>query len=364
VSGELYIHGAGGYYPDWVSWLYRSTDYGQTVTIQNTTVSIGKLGEGVEEGELYYAYPNHIYYSDDFGVTFLQKGYLADLMAIASGYATGEVYAYKYDSMQYSTDYGETFNDKGTCPGQVWCMSIGHGAGEIYCGCFLGEVYFSDDYGETYELIVDLVNSIDIWYISRGSETSEIYFIGTDNNLYYSPNRGDSLYQQYFFDIEPDYLAGIAEGFLSGEIYVLESRFYPLGGGDLYLHRSIDYGQTFIARHLYSGNDDTVPPRSIEDLTCSACDSSLFLDWSPISKDIWNQTEQVDYYVLYRNTDPCFVPSSGDSIGFSTTSFYTDTGARWATQAHYYIVRAVDDAGNKSDDSNRVGKINKLLVNE
>ena len=140
VPGELYVHGVGGYYPDWIVWLYRSTDYGQTVTIQNTTELIGKLGEGVAVGELYYAYPNHIYYSDDFGVTFLQKEFLADLMAIASGYATGEVYAYKYNSMKYSTDYGETFNDKGTCPGQVTCMSVGHNPGEIFCGCFAGEV--------------------------------------------------------------------------------------------------------------------------------------------------------------------------------------------------------------------------------
>jgi len=202
-----------------------------------------------------------------------------------------------------------------------------------------------------------------IWQITRGSADGEIYFFASDNKLYYSPNRGDSLYQQHYFDINPDYLTGIAGGFLSGEIYVLESRHYFTGGGDLYIHRSIDYGQTFTAHHVYSAREDTVSPKSIDDLSCTPCDSSLFLDWSPISTDIWNRTEQVDYYVVYRNQDPGFEPSPADSIGFSTTSSYTDPGARWATQAYYYVVKAVDDSGNQSDSSNKVGRFNRDLIN-
>jgi len=363
VPGELYIYGVGGIYPDWVDWLYRSTDYGQTVYLQNDAVSVEHLAEGVDPGELYKYSDGSIYYSDDFGVSFVQKSIIGSyLRDIASGYAPGEVYAYIHQVTKYSTDYGETFVDKGTCPAWVFSMSVGHSPGEVYCGCYHGEVYYSSNYGETYELIIDLANSIDVLYISRGSEASDIYFFGNNNWLYYSPNQGDTLYQQYYFDT--DYVTGIAGGFIPGEVYVLESEHYFMGGGDLYIHRSADYGQTFIARHVYSGRDDTVPPKSIDDLTCTTSDSSLFLDWSPINKDIWNRTEQVDYYVVYRHQDPDFEPSPADSVGFSTTSSYLDSGARWTTQAHYYVVKAVDDSGNKSGVSNRVGKMNFPLVNE
>jgi hypothetical protein len=44
VPGELYLHGVGGVYPDRVYWLYRSTDSGQTVYLQNDTVLVGGPG--------------------------------------------------------------------------------------------------------------------------------------------------------------------------------------------------------------------------------------------------------------------------------------------------------------------------------
>jgi hypothetical protein len=184
VPGELYVYGAGGSLPDWVDWLYRSTDSGQTVYLQNDTVSVVFLAEGVNAGELYKTSGSNIYHSDDFGVNFVQKGYIGpgvDLQAIASGYASGEVYASIYNITKYSTDYGDTFVDKGTCSGGVRCMSVGHSLGELYYGCFYGEVYYSDDHGETHELIVDLAYSIDIIYISSGSEDSEIYFFDSIN---------------------------------------------------------------------------------------------------------------------------------------------------------------------------------------
>jgi|GEM_PF-1303139 len=364
VPGELYLHGAGGNYLESVCWLYRSTDYGQTASCQSME-AMEQIAEGVIEGELYKTAQDHIYYSSNFGETFLQKGYIANPFAIAGGYTLGEVYAYRqYGNMKYSIDYGETFVDKGVCPGQVWCLSVGHDPGEIYCGCTAGEIYFSDDYGETYERVIDLDNSGTILSITRGNEVGEIYFLGADNKLYYSPNKGDSLYQQYYFDIDPEYLWGTAGGYLPGEIYVLESRLYFTGGGDLYLHRSTDYGKTFVVSHVHSGIEDMIPPESIDDLNCTLCYRSLFLDWSPISKDIGHQTEQVDYYIVYRHQSPHDPFSASDSIGFSITPCYFDPMGRRLSQNYYYVVKAVDDSGNKSGDSNRVGKFSNTLINE
>jgi len=250
VPGELYVYGVGGTYPDWVDWLYRSTDSGQTIYLQNDTGSVGQLSEGVSAGELYKKFGGSVYYSDDFGVSFVQKAILgSDLRAIASGYGSGEVYASKYNITKYSTDYGETFVDKGTCPGGVFSMSVGHASGEVYCGCSDGEVYYSDDYGETYELIVDLGGGYTIYNISKGNEPSELYILANFMTLFYSQNYGDTLCQQYsFYD---DLQTGLAGGFISGEVYVLEDFYDMFGKRDLYIHRSIDYGETFTKYHVY-----------------------------------------------------------------------------------------------------------------
>jgi hypothetical protein len=360
VPGELYIYGVGGYYPDCVNWLYRSTDSGQTVYLQSDTVLVNKLAEGVVVGELYKTRYGRLSYSDNYGVDFVLNNILGtDLAAATSGYASGEVYAYIHHTTRYSSDYGETFVDKGTCPALVFSMSVGHSPGEVYYGCYHGEVYHSSNYGETYQLIVDLANSIDIRYISRGSEVGEIYFFGNNNWFYFSPNCGDTLYQQFHFDT--DFVTGIAGGFCPGEVFVLESKHYFEGGGDLYIHHSTDYGQTFTSNHVYSTQEDVLPPAVITDLKATLADSSIVLNWSEISQDIWGNPESIDYYVVYRDTVPDYIPTSGDSIGAPVMPTFTDSEASLST-FYFYLLKAVDDSGNKSKVSNGVGKIHKVLV--
>jgi hypothetical protein len=363
VPGELYVYGVGDTLPWWEDWLYRSVDSGQTIYLQNDTVGVTQLAEGGELGVLYKVRDGYLSCSDNFGVDFMFKEYLGfGLDDIAGGSAPGEVYAY-LSKAKHSLDYGDTFVDKGICPGYVTCMSVGHSPGEIYIGCMFGEVYYSHDYGETYDLIVDSVDIIYLRYISRGSIADEIYFLGSDNWLYYSPNRGDSLYQRQYFNIDFEYLTGITGGFFSGEVYVLQSEHFMMGGGELYIHRSTDYGQTFTVYHVYSTQEDVLPPHAIDNLTCAPSDSSILLDWWPVNQDIWGQPETISHYVVYRSTDPYFIPTTGDSIGFCTDSYCFDINSRWATPAYYYMVKAVDDSGNKSKASNRTGRFNRELTN-
>ncbi|KPL17511.1 MAG: hypothetical protein AMJ92_11650 [candidate division Zixibacteria bacterium SM23_81] len=361
VPGELYVYGVGGTYPAAPRWLYRSTDYGQTVYFQNET-GVGLFGEGVVEGEVYKYAGGEIYYSNDYGINFALKSIVGtDLDAIASGYAPGEVYTSIYDITKYSTDYGETFIDKGTCPGWVASMSVGHSAGEIYCGCHSGDIYHSTDYGETYELIIDMSGGYTIYNLTKGNEPGELYILANYMTLFYSQNYGDTLCQQYSFD--DDFQTGLAGGFISGEVYVLEDCYDMFGKEDLYIHRSLDYGQTFTASHVYSNHMDVLLPEAIDNLTCAPSDSSILLDWWPVNQDIWGQPETISHYVVYRSTEPYFVPTSGDSIGFCTDSSYSDINSRWATPAYYYVVKAVDDSGNKSKASNRTGRFNRELTN-
>jgi hypothetical protein len=361
MPGELYVYGVGDKYPAWVGWLYRSIDSGQTVYLQNASAPVNGcgLGEGAVAGELYKTNFAELSYSDTYGVSFVHKDTIADLEAIASGFVSGEIYAYAYPSSKYSSDYGETFIDKGTCPGWVSCMSVGHSPGEVYCGCYYGEIYFSSNYGETYELIVDSMALGDFRCISLGSEVGEIYLLNNDMRLYYSPNGGDTLYEQYTFSSE--HMAGMTGGFSPGEVFAVESEWYFMGGGDLYIHRSTDYGQTFTRYHVYSAQQDVILPEAITDLEATLMDNSVVLTWTAIDQDIWGYSEMIDYYVVYRDTVPDFEPTPEDSIGAPLEPMYIDSSAEGAA-AHFYVVTAVDTSGNKSKISNRVGKMSRSLV--
>jgi len=322
------------------------------------------ISEGAIAGELYKTYSNKLYYSDTYGTDFMQKNNLVDLEALTSGYTPGEVYSSVDYIIKYSIDYGENFVEQGVSPCWVRSMSVGHSSGELYCGCHLGDVYYSDDYGETFEHIIDLETGWDLYLISWGSEPGEIYFYGENNRIYYSPNYGDTVYEQHQFDFF-DWMqaSGLTGGFTPGEIYVLETFIDLYAVGDTYLHHSTDYGQTFTPYHVSSNHFDTLCPQPVNDLTCTPSDSSIFLEWSPIAKNLNNQTEEVPYYVVYRNLDPDFEPSTADSIGYADTNSYIDLNSRWSTQAYYYVVKAVDDSGNKSEASNKAGRFNHNLIN-
>jgi len=366
APGELYVHGVANRYLEPTFYLYRSIDYGQSFSRQNDTAWVSLLGEGASVGEVYKRGGTNgsISYSDNFGTDFVQKNILgSDLRAIASGYTPGEIYACIANILKYSSDYGETFVDTSTFPTYgVRSMCTGHLSGELYCGCSLGRVYYSNDYGVTFELVVDKTAAGDFYLISQGSESGEIYFYAENNRLYYSPDYGDTVYAQHqFYSFDWMGADGLVGGFTPGEVYVLETFIDLYGVGDTYIHRSTDYGQTFTPYHVSSNHVDTLPPLHVDDLTCVPSDSSIFLEWSPIANNIWNQTEEVPYYVVYRNLDPDFVPSPADSIGYTGFPSYLDPNSRWSTQSYYYVVKAIDDSGNKSDDSIRVGRINKLL---
>jgi len=105
-----------------------------------------------------------------------------------------------------------------------------------------------------------------------------------------------------------------------------------------------------------------IPPERITDLEATKAGSSITLTWSVREQDIWGNWEWIDHCVVYRSAAPHLY---GDSLAITFGITYTDIGAAGNPIInYYYIVRSVDDSGNKSGSSNRVGKLNKALVNE
>jgi hypothetical protein len=100
------------------------------------------------------------------------------------------------------------------------------------------------------------------------------------------------------------------------------------------------------------------PPPAVANLQIALNQGDLVLTWST------PEEKAVVGYVVYRDTESDFVPAPGDSIGGTADTTYTDVGAAGSVITnYYYAVKAVSDAGQKSDPSNIVGEYDKDLIN-
>ncbi len=91
--------------------------------------------------------------------------------------------------------------------------------------------------------------------------------------------------------------------------------------------------------------------------------NDVALTWGKITTDILGNAEAMDYYVVYRDTVPDFIPNSSDSISavFHPDTTYTDSSVLDSSKNYYYLVMAVDEAKNKSEKSNMGYKLNKFV---
>ena len=110
-------------------------------------------------------------------------------------------------------------------------------------------------------------------------------------------------------------------------------------------------------KFLQTSWPDTIPPNTVTDLAVDKSGDDIYLNWSPVCDNYTG----VDYYIVFRSTTPNFIPTSGDSIDEALTDEYLDVGA--VGTDYYYVVRAVDQEGNKGEYSNQVGEVDKDLLN-
>ncbi|MHC4194870.1 MAG: CBM96 family carbohydrate-binding protein, partial [Planctomycetota bacterium] len=117
------------------------------------------------------------------------------------------------------------------------------------------------------------------------------------------------------------------------------------------LQGSIDSAQVFDSKEgtnmpilevTYGDTGDTTPPAAPANLTATAGNSKVLLNWDN------NTEEDLSHYVVYRDTSsggPYTEIASG-----VTTSDYNDSGLTNGT-TYYYVVTAVDTSNNESADS-------------
>jgi hypothetical protein len=119
--------------------------------------------------------------------------------------------------------------------------------------------------------------------------------------------------------------------------------------------------------------DGIKPPNSIDDLRISRSGSDLRLQWTPPAANIYGQaypngTPPVTManYEIYSGSTPNFAVNGTNRIAIvspGTSSSYIHPNAYTDGQIHYYLIVAVDSAGNRSGIGQELPKgIDQLTV--
>ncbi len=92
---------------------------------------------------------------------------------------------------------------------------------------------------------------------------------------------------------------------------------------------------------------DNLAPSTPKGLMASSGDTSIDLLWNAIPD------EDFRYYTLYRGTESGFTPDSSNLLGTTIDTVFSDIKV-YRDSTYYYVVSALDFAGNESEHSNEV----------
>jgi hypothetical protein len=114
------------------------------------------------------------------------------------------------------------------------------------------------------------------------------------------------------------------------------------------------------------------PPLSSEGMCWWRAFAADSLEWGPASEPasflyscvalLWSSVPEAVSYVIYRDSLAGFVPGAQDSVGVTVDTSYMDCDP--VAGAAYYVVRAVDAVGRKSEDSRQVGQFERDLSSQ
>ena len=205
-----------------------------------------------------------------------------------------------------------------------------------------------------------------------------VLFIITEDSLYYAAINGDMWHNHVSRDYIPNHI-GVYVSIPAGDSVIVNQPLYL----DSAWQWSMCEIKTFIqderlqpdsTKEVRQGGIlkvtdltfiDVTPPASPWVTKVEKSGNDVDLYWNMVTTDTSGSIETMSRYVIYRSTSPDFIPAPHDSIGgiVHPDTEYTDTGALLGTESDYYLIMAVDAAGNKSTKSNMAHALRKT-VNE
>ncbi len=93
---------------------------------------------------------------------------------------------------------------------------------------------------------------------------------------------------------------------------------------------------------------DVTRPAEVAGVAATKTVSDVLLTWPAVTLDAAGNAETVSQYRVYRASTPDFVPNAGNRIGTPAGPTFADSGAASNANNYFYLVTAVDAAGNES----------------
>jgi hypothetical protein len=106
---------------------------------------------------------------------------------------------------------------------------------------------------------------------------------------------------------------------------------------------------------------DWVNPRPPYIVKATKSGNNVILTWNKVTLDVNGYPEIIEYYTIYRDTIPNYIPGSATALSNPTDTTYTDNSALTNSKGYYYLVKAIDYGRNLSDRSNMGFKFNKFF---
>src|SRR5882672_10194358 len=97
---------------------------------------------------------------------------------------------------------------------------------------------------------------------------------------------------------------------------------------------------------------DVVPPAEVDNLTVTRSGADVVLTWTAVTASAVGGTESVAGYRVYRGTAGSYVPDrlgGANLVGSPSGATFTDSGAATPGPNYFYLVSAVDVAGNEGN---------------
>ena len=108
---------------------------------------------------------------------------------------------------------------------------------------------------------------------------------------------------------------------------------------------------------------DLLEPGEVENVRVSHDGADVFLSWAATETNKWGGLETTDFYKIYRGTTADVpVDTTDPSTPTSSTSSFTDPGAIGGPNVYYYLVSAVDTAGQEGNARVEVAEQSKVVV--